>query len=555
MAWTPSLWGSSQEEPGVIERDVFDYLDTNQDGFVTLKDMQPLLGNSDCHRVVQQALKAHLRRCRKPEMGFSPREFAAAFREDAANRVVLEFYQGKFEEEFASEAPTGKQGGHGQAVLSYLQKRREGAPAGETPCRKKVSSTPQQTRTTQKARTPRFTPSPTGGIAVPAKTAEASVEEDTNWRPEDFPSLDLGATGMGRASPRCLGATGSRSAGFTSTVWTECGIKKEDLPSRVPSSSKAAVPAAVEKPVTQFADPQPDSAPQVQPRQRRRTAPAGVAWTEDGKSGKNVARAFRDRKGEPARRWRAKEPTVVEEVKEETAIKLSRCLSVHFDSEVTITSVSECPSRAEVQQHGVSCASLPCRSENTKAIKETVPDGLFAACLGLTCKTHKESTEAATASPDVPHQGVLLMSPTGAEKAGEIDSRKQELSNALAEIERLKRELADARENSARLSISSVSRRRHSINPACRLDTEDAEEAQSCHGQVPCTASDDEQVEPLPPDGSSSWDWPLSRHEKKARIHLLERKMHAMDRKTMMEELRRGAICEDSASDSEDCAQ
>lgn len=55
-----------------------------------------------------------------------------------------------------------------------------------------------------------------------------------------------------------------------------------------------------------------------------------------------------------------------------------------------------------------------------------------------------------------------------------------------------------------------------------------------------------EAVEPLPPD-SSCWDWPLSRHEKKHRIVLLERQMHEMDRQTLIRDLlkeqRRNSVC------------
>lgn len=57
-----------------------------------------------------------------------------------------------------------------------------------------------------------------------------------------------------------------------------------------------------------------------------------------------------------------------------------------------------------------------------------------------------------------------------------------------------------------------------------------------------------EALEPLPPD-SACWDWPLSRHEKKARVHLLERKMNAMDRENLIQELCYGP-CESDAEGS-----
>jgi hypothetical protein len=45
-----------------------------------------------------------------------------------------------------------------------------------------------------------------------------------------------------------------------------------------------------------------------------------------------------------------------------------------------------------------------------------------------------------------------------------------------------------------------------------------------------------EFLPPAPPD-SACWDWPLSRHEKKSRVHMLERQIHAMDRKSLLQEI------------------
>jgi len=41
--------------------------------------------------------------------------------------------------------------------------------------------------------------------------------------------------------------------------------------------------------------------------------------------------------------------------------------------------------------------------------------------------------------------------------------------------------------------------------------------------------------DPVPPH-SQCWDWPLSRHEKKARVQMLERRMNAMDRSSLVKE-------------------
>jgi len=48
---------------------------------------------------------------------------------------------------------------------------------------------------------------------------------------------------------------------------------------------------------------------------------------------------------------------------------------------------------------------------------------------------------------------------------------------------------------------------------------------------------EDEEAVFGPPPDSTCWDWPLSRHEKKARVQMLERQMSVMDRKNLKQEL------------------
>merc|ERR1711903_69622 len=89
-----------------------------------------------------------------------------------------------------------------------------------------------------------------------------------------------------------------------------------------------------------------------------------------------------------------------------------------------------------------------------------------------------------------------------------------------------------------------------------RGDAEDAPCAEDLANAI--SDEEDEEVQPLPPDNAQSWDWPLSRHEKKSRIHLIERQMHALDRKTWIQERRlsmgsRGAANSCCDSDSEGC--
>jgi len=63
---------------------------------------------------------------------------------------------------------------------------------------------------------------------------------------------------------------------------------------------------------------------------------------------------------------------------------------------------------------------------------------------------------------------------------------------------------------------------------------EGSESGDDCVEPAPCVEA--EVPAPLPP-ASENWDWPLSRHEKKARVQMLERQMFAVDRSKLMQKL------------------
>lgn len=52
---------------------------------------------------------------------------------------------------------------------------------------------------------------------------------------------------------------------------------------------------------------------------------------------------------------------------------------------------------------------------------------------------------------------------------------------------------------------------------------------------------------PHPPGGLGSWDWPLSRHEKKARVAIMDNQMLVFDRQVLVEKLQ--SLGEQSCSD------
>lgn len=63
-----------------------------------------------------------------------------------------------------------------------------------------------------------------------------------------------------------------------------------------------------------------------------------------------------------------------------------------------------------------------------------------------------------------------------------------------------------------------------------------APEHAECEEELLAEAAQCEAPVYVPPD-SKSWDWPLSRHEKKSRLHMVERDMDLMDRKALLTEL------------------
>mmetsp|Transcript_70668 Transcript_70668/g.133335 ORF Transcript_70668/g.133335 Transcript_70668/m.133335 type:complete len:850 (+) Transcript_70668:42-2591(+) len=89
---------ASEAQPGVIELEVFNMLDTNEDGHLSFEEMKPLLATQDR----MDAVHAHLTRCRNPEAGLSPREFAAAFHEDP--KVWMMYHQCAEAKEVSSQS-------------------------------------------------------------------------------------------------------------------------------------------------------------------------------------------------------------------------------------------------------------------------------------------------------------------------------------------------------------------------------------------------------------------------------------------------------------------
>jgi len=100
--WQVKPVRAAQAEPDVIEADVFEMLDANSNGFITLQDMEPLFAIAS-NPELRGAVGATSKCTRHPESGFSIREFVAAFRQD---NCVSIYYQNAAVAEFDPASKT-----------------------------------------------------------------------------------------------------------------------------------------------------------------------------------------------------------------------------------------------------------------------------------------------------------------------------------------------------------------------------------------------------------------------------------------------------------------
>jgi len=128
--------------------------------------------------------------------------------------------------------------------------------------------------------------------------------------------------------------------------------------------------------------------------------------------------------------------------------------------------------------------------------------------------------------------------------------KADELQYAMSEIQRLHEELAAAKEEQA-TAAASPARRRASMGAMLAPET-DSEDEVDDEGEV--------DTFPAPPD-SQSWEWPLSRQEKKFRVQLLERQINAADRSALVKEVKQvrraslASVRNGCPSDDEELAQ
>lgn len=161
---------ASQEEPGVIELEVFVMLDTNEDGFLSFEEMLPLMTTE----ARMDAVRAQLSRCRNPEAGLSSREFAAAFHQDP---IVAVFYQNREAdiEMKARGAACHPERGLARAATAAAAGTACQPDESRTRCSGFGSTTPKKARSGKK--TPR------------SAQSEKAISAAPSWGPEDFPSL------------------------------------------------------------------------------------------------------------------------------------------------------------------------------------------------------------------------------------------------------------------------------------------------------------------------------------------------------------------------------
>jgi len=115
--------------------------------------------------------------------------------------------------------------------------------------------------------------------------------------------------------------------------------------------------------------------------------------------------------------------------------------------------------------------------------------------------------------------------------------KPENLADALALIDRLRRERGGKKGS----ATGDRCRRRHSAGCANEVKRSDNDASDSDEEVLDTVLEHSQTFDPVPPD-SNCWDWPLSRHEKKERILLLERQMNATDRRLLIKEIRRNSI-------------
>lgn len=463
--WQAKPVRAAELEPDVIEVDVFEMLDTNSDGFISLLDMEPLFAiASNCE--LRGTVEATSKRTRHPDSGFSLREFVAAFRK---HNCVSKYY-------------------HAEAV-SQMQ------PSGKlwAPRLRHRAQTVCDTRVLRKAcTTGDLRSSPEQREAEPAAASSSTMPSST-----------------ARHQRRCSTMPADLSKSVASKGLGLQISKASMLPLEafMPQSGELTVGAA------------PAHVMPYNPM-----TPPWKEWT-----------------GSPARtglecRQRQSLAAASARMTNSRALRKTR----QTFSEGVADLINYSPSR-EAQEQTYESFARDCNNHLSSAMQDS-----DRICSGSereepTIPGTDEAQEAkqlreALAEIEQLKQQVAVAAAT---KDAELQRMKDELVAAKdAELERMKDELAAAKE--AQSTVESTPSKRCVRASVGGVGLEDPFHLGMTDSEDDNPEADEEEFDimPAPPD-SASWEWPMSRQEKKARVTLLERQMHALDRRSLMNECKR----------------
>jgi len=473
-AWTPSLRPASHRaaevDPNFIETEVFERLDSDSSGFLTLAEMEPLIEMpSNSKFKLRQRVTTAIKCSGRPGGGLSLPEFAAVFREDKNMTLCVGNYYEKIAVEemdgFTTASPQTPKASpsHESKMLqaSDLEAKLQAAALAScsssglttSPSRGLLSTSPKQI--TQ---------------AVLSPTAVGLQDSQLLFLPKvDFPAM---TPSWSTTFSPC-----NSSDAFTETPTVEATAR--------PSNSKTGK-------TTSTGSPQGSASGRQGPRRSSVDASANTGADSSGatpvksKMTKGQFSAKSDKDGQEMHRNR-------DEVRNEILDVLKgrgHLQQGDFDFKVRqhLHAILGNSGRVKLHEALVAVSEISAKKKRTDVRN-------WAAYIVKILRSFHNGASTADVEEEV------------AEGEG---AKAEELQDAMAEIQRLKEELAAAKEEQAK-DAASPALRRASMGATLAPETDSEDDADEVEDQ------DEVDTFPAPPD-SQSWEWPLSRNEKKVRV-------------------------------------
>lgn len=464
---------AAEAEPDVFQQDVFEMLDSHSSGYLSIEQMKPVLSNTQRRRAIERIIQ----RCRRPDVGLSLKEFAAAFRNDDA---VWRYYQDvcSMDMEQFGEAKISHAGSDAKLGWSQGKPLHPQSPSGANRFRRT---------------------STTGDLLGSPSGARQAVREEANNVAHEVPA-------------------GAAKTAMRRVASLEAEMRRSSAPSVMPVPPPPAMPAP-----TAFLSTVPGGPPM--PVQ---SGPPMPAPPPQGLARRNsiVLAAT------PA------DPTVL------AALARGHGQAAPWASAPWLAPpmLPQSPSSLGPMMQAAPIGGSP---------KQPLPPGLVRPSIGG--EKHEEANKLCNALAEIDRLQQQVAA--AAKKDEELQEQMAAAAEKDKEVERLKQELEAAKEAQAVGEFTPVADRRRA-------------RASTGGIQAPAICSSDEEeldeeepsaVLPAPPS-SDSWEWPLSRNEKTARVQLIERQMHAIDRHTLVKQRRRLSLSSarndffsDGESDDENC--